>query len=175
MESRLTALGLRAPAAARARNPFEVWVTTYSPETVARFIRPDGVEIDDDVARVDVGAIHRFLATESYWASGRDRATVERLVRGATRIVGAYDAGRQVGFARCFSDGVTLAWVADVYVEASHRGRGIGEAVVRHLIEGSDFVGIRWMLGTADAHTFYAKLGFGPPSERIIERPRAGD
>jgi GNAT superfamily N-acetyltransferase len=140
-----------------------------------KLTRPDGVEIDDDVARVDIGAVHRFLATESYWAPGRDRETVERLVREATRVVGAYDGGRQVGFARCFSDRVTLAWVADVYVDASHRGRGIGEAVVRHLIEGSDFVGVRWMLGTADAHTFYAKLGFGPPSERILERRRAQD
>jgi GNAT superfamily N-acetyltransferase len=140
---------------------------------VARILRPDGVEIDDDVGRVDIRAVHRFLAEESYWASGRDLVTVERLVREATRVVGAYDGDRQIGFARCFSDRETLAWVGDVYVEASHRGRGIGEAVVRFLIEGSDFPGIRWMLGTADAHTFYAKLGFGAPGERILERPRA--
>ena len=143
---------------------------------MARLVRPDGVEIDDDVERVDVAAVHRFLAQESYWARGRDPMVVARLVREATRVVGAYDAGRQVGFARCFSDRVTLAWVGDVYVEASHRGRGIGEAVVRFLIEGSDFAGVRWMLGTADAHSFYAKLGFGAPGERILERPRpAGD
>jgi GNAT superfamily N-acetyltransferase len=140
---------------------------------VARITRPDGIEIDDDVDRVDVDAVHRFLAEESYWAPGRDRATVDRLIREATRIVGAYDAGRQIGFARCFSDRVTLSWVGDVYVESSHRGRGIGEAVVRFLIEGSDFAGVRWMLGTADAHAFYAKLGFGMPGERILERPRA--
>jgi len=140
---------------------------------LAWFTRPDGVEIDDDPDRVDVGAVHRFLAEESYWAPGRDWATAERLVREATRVVGAYDADRQVGFARCFSDRVTLAWVADVYVDASHRRRRIGEDLVRHLIEESDFADIRWMLGTADAHSFYAKLGFGPPSERILERPRA--
>jgi predicted N-acetyltransferase YhbS len=140
---------------------------------VTRFARPDGVEIDDDAARVDVDAVHRFLAEESYWASGRDRATVLRLVREATRVVGAYDDGRQVGFARCFSDGVTLAWVGDVYVERSHRGRRIGEDVMRFLIEGSEFSDVRWMLGTADAHSFYAKFGFGPPSDRVLERPRA--
>jgi len=140
---------------------------------VTAFVRPDGVEIDDDRGRVDVGAVHRFLSEESYWARGRDVATVERLVREATRVVGAYDGARQVGFARCFSDGLTFAWVADVYVEASHRGRGVGEDVVRHLIDGSPFPGIRWMLGTADAHAFYARFGFGRPSERILERPRA--
>lgn len=143
---------------------------------MACLTRPDGIELDDDAERVDVEAVHRFLAEESYWASGRDRSTVDRLVRESTRIVGAYDAGCLVGFARCFSDRVTVAWVGDVYVEATHRGRGIGEDVVRLLIEGSGFAGVRWMLGTADAHTFYAKLGFGPPSDRILERPRgAGD
>ena len=80
-------------------------------------VRPDGVEIDDDVERVDVAAVHRFLAEESYWARGPGSLVVERLVREATRVVGAYDAGRQVGFARCFSVPGDLAW-ADVYVEA---------------------------------------------------------
>jgi len=143
---------------------------------VACIRRPDGIEIDDDPRRVDVVAVYRFLSEESYWGRERDLATVQHLVGDATRVVAAYDGDRQVGFARCFSDRVTMAWIGDVYVEASHRGRRIGEDVVRVLIEGSDFAGIRWMLGTADAHTFYAKLGFGPPSDRILERPRvAGD
>ena len=86
----------------------------------------------------------------------------------------AYDDGNQIGFARCFTDGVTFAWVADVYVLTSHRGRGIGDDIVRHLIEGSTFAHVRWMLGTADAHSFYARFGFGPPSSRLLERPRAG-
>jgi len=143
---------------------------------MASFTRSDGVEIDDDPHRVDVGALHRFLAEDSYWARGRDREVVERLVREATRVVGAYDDRVQVGFARCFSDRVTFAWVADVYVESSHRGRSIGHDIVGTLIEGSDFGGIRWMLGTADAHQFYAQFGFTRPSDRLLERPRsAGD
>ena len=28
------------------------------------------------------------------------------------------------------------------------------------------------MLGRADAHSFYAKLGFGAPGKRILNRPR---
>ena len=143
---------------------------------MASFTRSDGVEIDDDPRRVDVGVVHRFLSQESYWARGRDRAVVERLVRDATRVVGAYDEGAQIGFARCFSDRVTFAWVADVYVESSHRRRSIGRDIVEALIERSDFGDIRWMLGTADAHRFYAQFGFTRPSHRLLERPRsAGD
>ena len=55
-------------------------------------------------------------------------------------------------------------------------GLKIGHDVVGTLIDGSDLCGIRWMLGTADAHTFYAQFGFGRPSDRLLERPpAAGD
>jgi hypothetical protein len=70
-------------------------------------------ELDDDPGRVDVDAVHDYLSNESYWAKGRPRETVERLVREATRVVGLYVDGRQVGFARAFSDGVALAYLAD--------------------------------------------------------------
>jgi GNAT superfamily N-acetyltransferase len=138
---------------------------------VASFFRSDGIELDDDRARVDVDAVHRFLSEESYWAHGRDRATVVELLDAASRVVGAYDDGRQIGFARCFTDRFTVAWINDVYVESSHRGRRIGEDLVRWLIEASDYPTIRWMLATRDAHTFYAKLGFATPGPFILERP----
>ena len=133
--------------------------------------RPDGIVFDDDPSRVDVDAVHRFLSEESYWAKGRDRDTVVRLLAHATRVVAGFEDGRQIAFARCFSDGVSLSWIGDVYVDATHRGRRIGEDLVRFLIEGSDFPEIRWMLATRDAHTFYDRLGFTRPSDYICERP----
>jgi GNAT superfamily N-acetyltransferase len=133
----------------------------------------DGYELDDDPARVDVGAVHDYLANESYWAQGRSRETVERLVREATRVVGLYHEGRQVGFARAFSDRVALAYLADVYVLPGHRGRGLGVELVRELVEYGPLKGMRWMLHTRDAHDLYRKLGFDAPSERVLERPPA--
>ncbi len=59
-----------------------------------------GVELDDDPERVDVDAVHRFLAEDAYWVRGRDRATIERLILGSTRVVAAYEGARLVGFAR---------------------------------------------------------------------------
>ena len=68
----------------------------------------DGVEYDDDPARVDRDAVWAFLSTEAYWARWRDRAAVEAQLDSAWRLVGAYErgSGRLVGFARAFSDGV---------------------------------------------------------------------
>jgi GNAT superfamily N-acetyltransferase len=131
-----------------------------------------GLELDDDPTRVDVDAVHRYLAAESYWARGRPREVVARLVREATRVIGLYDGARQVGFARIVSDGVAFAFLADVYVLAEYRGRGLGVALVREAVEGGPHADVRWLLGTLDAHGLYAKFGFGRPSQRILERPR---
>jgi GNAT superfamily N-acetyltransferase len=131
----------------------------------------DGFELDEDRERIDVAAVHRYLAEESYWAAGRSLETSARLIAEATRVVGLYRRGRQVGFARVVSDCATVAYLADVYVLPECRGRGLGVALVREAVEGSELRELRWLLQTADAHAFYARLGFGQPSERLLERP----
>ncbi len=131
---------------------------------------PDGFELDDDPGRVDVDAVHRFLSEESYWAAGRPRETVERLVREAARVVGLYKGGEQVGFARAVSDGVAVAYLADVYVLPEHRGRGLGEELVREMVERGPYAQVRWLLHTRDAHELYGQFGFGAPGERLMER-----
>jgi GNAT superfamily N-acetyltransferase len=128
-------------------------------------------EIDDDPDRLDIDAIWQFLSTEAYWARWRRRRDVDKQVRGAWRVVGCYDAeGRLVGFARAVSDGVAIAYLADVYVLAGHRGRGLGGAIVRVMVEDGPGRDFRWMLHTADAHDVYRKLGFSEPDATTMER-----
>ena len=131
---------------------------------------PGGLELDDDPRRVDVDAVHEFLANEAYWALGRSRETVERLVREASRVVGVYADGRQVGFARAVTDGVSFVYLADVYVLPELRGRGVGVELVREMVEHGPYADRKWLLHTRDAHGLYRRFGFGPPSERLMER-----
>jgi GNAT superfamily N-acetyltransferase len=131
----------------------------------------DGFELDDDRARVDLEELHRYLFTEAYWALGRTRETVERLVREAARVVGLYREGRLVGFARVVSDLASITYLADVYVLPEHRGRGLGTELVREAVENGPHAALRWVLHTRDAHGLYAKFGFAPPSPRLMERP----
>lgn len=133
---------------------------------------PGGFELDDDRARVDVDAVHRFLDEESYWARGRPRAVQERLVSEADRVIGVYQGDLQVGFARVVSDGVAIAYLADVYVESGFRGQGLGTELVREAVERGPHAGLGWVLHTEDAHGLYAKLGFRPPGPRVMERPK---
>ena len=135
---------------------------------------PGGFELDDDPARVDLDAVWAFLSTEAYWGRERSRDLVERQVGEAWRVIGLYREGRQVGFARVLSDG-RIAYLADVYVLAEHRGRGLGVELVREAVDDGPHRDLRWLLHTRDAHGLYEKFGFGPPSDRLLERPPAGE
>ena len=131
-----------------------------------------GFELDDDPGRVDVAEVHRFISEDSYWGKGRARETQERLVREAARVLGLYCDGRQLGFARVVSDGVAVAYLADVYVPPDFRGRGFGIELVREAVENGPQAACTWLLHTHDAHGLYEKLGFDAPHEHLMERRR---
>jgi GNAT superfamily N-acetyltransferase len=135
---------------------------------------PDGFELDDDRGRIDVAAVHAFISGESYWGVGFTRERVQRAIEGSTRVLGLYRGERQVGFARAVSDRSTVAYLADVYVLAPFRGRGLGIELVREIVDGGPRWDVRWLLHTADAQALYAKLGFtdGPPRYPSMERDR---
>jgi len=131
---------------------------------------PDGYELDDDPARLDLDAIWSFLSTEAYWGKTRTREVFERQVREAARVMGLYLGKELVGFERAFTDGMVV-YLADVYVLSEHRGRGLGVELVRAMVDEGPLRDLRWLLHTRDAHGLYEKFGFGPPSERVMERP----
>jgi GNAT superfamily N-acetyltransferase len=133
-----------------------------------------GYELDDDPARVDTAAVHAYLANESYWARGRPLEVQERLVREAARVVGLYRDGAQVGFCRAATDGVAFVYLADVYVLAEHRGRGLGAELVREMVENGPYADRKWILHTEDAHDLYRRFGFGAPSYKLMERVPPG-
>jgi GNAT superfamily N-acetyltransferase len=128
------------------------------------------IELDDAKERIDRAEVHRFLSEESYWAEGRPRETQDRLIDEASRVVGLYDGDRQIGFCRAFSDGLSLAYLADVYVLSEYRGRGLGEELVREMVENGPHANVKWILHTTDAHALYRKFGFEEPNYKVMER-----
>jgi len=135
--------------------------------------------LSEDPAELDLDRVFQWLSGESYWAFGRERDVVERSFSGSSSA-GIYQAGRQVAVARIVSDGATFAWLCDVFVDADHRGHGLGRRLSRWAIEWIEQRGIpRILLTTRDAHIVYASAGFGPlrnPSRwmEIDDRPQRG-
>jgi GNAT superfamily N-acetyltransferase len=132
----------------------------------------DGYELDDDPARIDHGAVHRYLSEESYWARGRSRDVQDALIDRAARVVGLYESDAQVGFSRTVSDGHVHSYLADVYVLDEHRGLGLGFELVRFSVDEGPLVETTWLLHTTDAHDLYRRFGFEAPGPRTLERSR---
>lgn len=131
----------------------------------------DGLTISTDRSRLDRDAIHEFLSG-SYWAKGIPRALVDRSIDNSL-CFGLYDGDRLVGFARVITDSATFAYLSDVFVLESHRGRGLGTWFMECVLLHPDLQNLRrWMLATADAHGLYQRVGFTALSkpERIMEK-----
>ncbi len=130
-----------------------------------------GYLVTTDASRLDIDYIHAFL-TESYWARGIPRDIVARAIENSLNF-GLFQEERQVGFARAITDRAWYAYIADVFVDEAHRGKGLGKLLVEAVISHLDLQNLRrMMLGTADAHGLYRQFGFTDVDrpERWMER-----
>ena len=124
------------------------------------------IAVTSDRARMDLTMIYSFLSQDSYWAKNIPRETVERAIEHSL-CFGAFDSDTQgdaqVGFARVITDYATFAYLADVFVLESHRGRGIAKQILQAIATHPELHGLRrWHLVTRDAHSLYAQFGFEP-------------
>jgi nitroimidazol reductase NimA-like FMN-containing flavoprotein (pyridoxamine 5'-phosphate oxidase superfamily)/ribosomal protein S18 acetylase RimI-like enzyme len=136
--------------AANPAVPLPSWLR--GPAGVRLVVALDDREIEDAAALVE----------GEYWNEGVARERIARAMRASSALVGARDAqGRLVATARAVGDGTRHVLVADVCVAREWRGRGLGQAMVRLVLDhpavrDADFV----RLGTRDAQTLYARFGF---------------
>jgi GNAT superfamily N-acetyltransferase len=140
--------------------------------------------VSTDRTRHDLDVIHGFL-TNCYWAKGIPREVVGRSIQHSL-CFGVYDGSReespclakeerhgapaakqkthvQVGFARVVSDFATVAYLGDVFILESHRGRGLSKWLMECIMRHPALQHLRrWILLTRNAHGLYAQFGFTP-------------
>jgi GNAT superfamily N-acetyltransferase len=130
------------------------------------------ISTDRELLSLDV--VHGFL-TNCYWAQGIPREIVARSIEHSL-CFGIYDGGRtEIGFARVVSDFATVAYLGDVFVLESHRGRGLSKWLMQCVVEHPALQNLRrWILLTRDAHGLYSQFGFTPVKapERYMELHR---
>ena len=117
--------------------------------------------ITTDPARVDLAVVHGYLSA-SYWAKDIPVEVVRRSIEHSLNF-SIYHGERQVGFARVITDYATFAYVADVFVVASHRGAGVGRELMAAIMGHPALQRLRrWHLVTRDAQRLYEQFGFQP-------------
>lgn len=125
------------------------------------------VEGPENIKTEDVA---RLLKT-TYWAGNRP---LEKIVKsmGNSACYGIYvdDSDRLAGFARVISDYATTYYLCDVIIDPEYQHRGLGKALVSHIVSLPEYDGLRGFLFTRDAHGLYARYGFEPVEGRVMVR-----
>jgi GNAT superfamily N-acetyltransferase len=129
------------------------------------------IEIDSDRQRLDLGFVHAFLA-RAHWSKGIPFATTLRAIEHSLPF-GLYKDGKQIGFARVVTDHATFAYLADVFVTESERGKGYGKRLIEAVLAHPGVQGLRrWLLVTRDAEQLYRPFDFTDPkpSYKVLEK-----
>nr|WP_208407207.1 GNAT family N-acetyltransferase [Amycolatopsis granulosa] len=71
----------------------------------------------------------------------------------------ARDRGELAGMARLVGDGVMYLLIVDVVVHPGHQGRGLGQRMVRRLVEVAGARRVQ-LVAAPDVVPFYERLGF---------------
>jgi GNAT superfamily N-acetyltransferase len=127
--------------------------------------------VTTDPAHVDLAVVHGFL-TSCYWAKGIPLEIVRRSIENSLNF-SLYHGPSQVGFSRVITDYATFAYLGDVFVLESHRGRGLSKWMMELVVGHPELQGFRrWILLTRDAHGLYQQFGFAAIAapERYMER-----
>jgi hypothetical protein len=85
----------------------------------------DDYSISDDREAVQLDRVAALLKT-SYWANERDLETIKTSINNSI-CFSLLHHHEQVGFARVVTDMASVAYIADVIIDSSHRGKGLGK------------------------------------------------
>lgn len=129
-----------------------------------RFCPPDGLFNDyvltADKSRMDLDYLYQLLCLPSVYSTGLPPERFALIVENSICFSVFYQS-QQMGFARVISDHSEFASLWDVFIDAPHRGKGVGQALLKYIFAHPQLRGtFRWFLMTEDAHSLYEKFDF---------------
>ena len=126
--------------------------------------------IIEGAENMELADVVRLLRT-TYWADKRPEEVIERAMQHSAcfgiRLEGADGLA---AFARVITDYATNYYLCDVVVDSAFRGRGLGKALVSHIVSHPALAGLRGFLITRDAHGLYRPFGFEVVNDRVMVR-----
>ena len=113
-----------------------------------------------DKKKLNLQYIYNLLCIPSRYSTGLPPERLPMVIQNSVCFSVLYQ-GKQVGFSRVITDFTEFASLWDVFVDESHRRKGIGRELMKYVFNHPFLIGIfRWFLMTEDAHGLYQKYGF---------------
>ena len=134
------------------------------------------ITVSTDKSKLNVPFIQNFLK-DIYWAAGRTIDEVQTTID-ASFCFGIYFDDEQIGFARVITDYVVFAYMMDVFIDSTHRGKGYSSILIEAIMNEPQLQHVKiWRLATSDAHFLYEKFGFTALAhpEKMMEKIIATD
>lgn len=138
---------------------------------VAEWQRDDYL-LSSDPQKIDIAWVHGQISEHSYWAQGQTLEMTERSLAASMTFGIYYQQHQQVGFGRLITDYSRFAYLCDVMIDATNRGKGLGRWFAASIVHHPELKTIkRWMLATDDAHDVYRRAGWKPVAQpqRLME------
>ena len=116
----------------------------------------------------DLKALYRDAG---WWEPSYDRNPefLNYIVKDSAVFIGAFYKKKMIGMGRALSDLVSDAYIQDVTVLKTYRGKGIGKKIIQALIKELKKKGVDWIGLVAEPGTssFYKELGFDELKDHI--------
>ena len=113
-----------------------------------------------DKKRIDLEYLFNLLCVPSQYSTGLPLERFSLIIENSVCFC-VYYQGKQVGFSRVISDCSEFSSLWDVFIDADHRGKGVGQALLKYIFAHPRLRGtFRWFLMTEDAHGLYQKFSF---------------
>lgn len=113
-----------------------------------------------DKKRINLDYLYHLLCIPSRYSTGLPPERFPLVIENSL-CFSVYHQGKQVGFSRVISDHSEFASLWDVFIDEPHRGKGVGQALLKYIFNHIELRGIfRWFLMTEDAHGLYQKFDF---------------
>lgn len=116
----------------------------------------DTVRIEGSLAGVDWQVAKVDLAADDF-DNGRSAIALRLAFERSQHVAMAWLGDRVIGMARLLSDGVSNAYLVDVWTQSAYRRQGVGRAMVEQLCSAvpGQHVGLQ-----TDQSVFYRSMGF---------------
>ncbi|MHA1983367.1 MAG: GNAT family N-acetyltransferase [Candidatus Hodarchaeales archaeon] len=126
-----------------------------------------GYKITTDPLKIDIDILHYYLSKEAYWSKDIPKNLVRNSIKHSLNFSLLDPNNIFIGFARVVTDYYTFGWLADVFIDKSYRGQGLGKWLVQTVINHPKLQSLRnFLLFTKDAHGLYEQFGW-----KYLERP----
>ncbi len=105
--------------------------------------------------------VQRLYELAGWSEPGGSAESVERALKNSHCAFGAFDGRKMVGFFRALSDGVSDAYLLDLFVDPEYRGRGIASELAARIVARLKSDGIEWItaISTPEAKNIYLRIG----------------